>query len=397
MSSNPYTNYNYNNHKYSSNCNQGTILYPKKSDCECNKCHQNKSCIMPYTANINGYNFVKNPFNQALWKVRYLVSNKLNAAAQEDPEMIDPWDVSVFDNKLYVANGSTDKITVYDMFGFKLSSITIRAQARNTSFPTALQINDSGGFITTTGSTSRSSNIIVATEHGTIHAYNAKISGNIAPEVTDVPYTPEGGGRTIVFKGLTIGENKLYLAEFISNRIITLNNTYNPATDLISNPFVDQDSINPLPSDARPHNVAYICPYIYVIYTIRDPNIPQADLPGPGNGYVSEFKPDGTFVRRLITGGKLNSPWAMIAAPCVPGYPKGGFLVGNQGDGYINIYDNNGVYYGQMLNLSGTPIKLDGLWGLFQNPRNPYEIYFTNAFIENVEGYLGVLTTGVEY
>lgn len=73
------------------------------------------------------------------------------------------------------------------------------------------------------------------------------------------------------------------------------------------------------------------------------------------------------------------------------------FLVGNQGDGYINIFDANGVYYGQMLNLSGTPIKLDGLWGLFQNPRNPYEIYFTNAYIENIEGYMGVLTTGVEY
>lgn len=179
--------------------------------------------------------------------------------------------------------------------------------------------------MTTNGNTSRSSNIIVATEHGTIHAYNTKISGNVAPEVIDIPFTVEGGGRAIVFKGLTIGDNKLYLAEFITNRIITLNNTYGIATDLISNPFVDQDSVNPLPSNARPHNVAYICPYLYVIYTIQDPNIPQADLPGPGNGYVSEFKTDGTFVRRLITGGVLNSPWAMISAPCVPGYPKGGF------------------------------------------------------------------------
>jgi uncharacterized protein (TIGR03118 family) len=60
---------------------------------------------------------------------------------------------------------------------------------------------------------------------------------------------------------------------------------------------------------------------------------------GPNTGFISVFDVNGNFIKRAITGGNLNSPWGMALAPAGFGIFGGDLLVGNLGDGLINVYD----------------------------------------------------------
>jgi hypothetical protein len=82
----------------------------------------------------------------------------------------------------------------------------------------------------------------------------------------------------------------------------------------------------------------------------------------------------------------------MIPAPCECGFPPGSFLVGNNGDGRINIFDCNGRYVGPLLNQSGLPVVIEGLWGLAPHYTDFSEIFFTSAIDEDLDGLLGSLT-----
>ena len=59
----------------------------------------------------------------------------------------------------------------------------------------------------------------------------------------------------------------------------------------------------------------------------------------PVHGFVDVFTPDGAFVRRLISQGRLDSPWGLALAPSDFGRFSGALLVGNFGNGRIHAYD----------------------------------------------------------
>ena len=90
------------------------------------------------------------------------------------------------------------------------------------------------------------------------------------------------------------------------------------------------------------------------------------DAPGPGFGYVDVFDMTGVPKTRLIAGGALNAPWGMTLAPANHfGAFSGMLLVGNFGDGRINVYDpNTGASQGALQDTHGNPISIDGLWAL---------------------------------
>jgi uncharacterized protein (TIGR03118 family) len=46
------------------------------------------------------------------------------------------------------------------------------------------------------------------------------------------------------------------------------------------------------------------------------------------------------------------------------GQISGAILVGNFGDGHINVYDSNGSYQGQLKDSLNNVITVDGLWAL---------------------------------
>lgn len=66
-----------------------------------------------------------------------------------------------------------------------------------------------------------------------------------------------------------------------------------------------------------------------------------------------------------MTRGELNSPWGLALAPAGFGSFGGDLLVGNFGDGHINVYNpNTGSHVGDLRQANGRPIVIDGLWGL---------------------------------
>jgi uncharacterized protein (TIGR03118 family) len=103
---------------------------------------------------------------------------------------------------------------------------------------------------------------------------------------------------------------------------------------------------------------------LYVTYALQDPE-KHDDVAGPGNGYVDEFDTNGNFIKRLISNGPLNSPWGLALAPANFGDFSDDLLVGNFGDGMINVFNpSTGVQLGDLEGAGGTPIVNEGLWGL---------------------------------
>ncbi len=317
------------------------------------------------------------------WKINYLVSNRTNYAAHTDPELINPWGIVIYNNQLWVANGTTDTITNYDLFGNRiLGAISVRDAAHNSSFPTGLAINCGGGFSVSNGTTTKAGLFLTATEVGTVHTYNP----NVDPLNSFIVLNQQLTGEVSVYKGLAVANNTMYLANFFQGTIDVFDASYNRINGFH---FVDGDTCDPIPLDYAPNNIVNIGCFMYVLYARRDPNVTVHDLDGPGHGYISVFNLEGGFIRRFASRGVLNSPWAMIPAPCECGFPPGSFLVGNNGDGRINAFDCNGRYIGPLLGQAGLPLVIEGLWGMAPHYSDFNEIYFASAPDENTDGLVG--------
>ena len=91
-------------------------------------------------------------------------------------------------------------------------------------------------------------------------------------------------------------------------------------------------------------------------------------VPGAGLGFVDRFSPNGVLLKHLISGGAgspLDEPWGLAIAPAGFGPFAGKLLVGNLGNGWINVFAPvTGAYLGALLNTSGAPVVIPGLWGL---------------------------------
>ena len=97
-------------------------------------------------------------------------------------------------------------------------------------------------------------------------------------------------------------------------------------------------------------------------------------------------------MHRIASGGALNSPWGMAIAPQSFGAFAGDLLVGNFGDGTINVYDRHGHnnFDGKLLGADGKPITIGDLWAI--TPGNggaagdPNTLYFTAGVTNEAHG-----------
>jgi uncharacterized protein (TIGR03118 family) len=75
-------------------------------------------------------------------------------------------------------------------------------------------------------------------------------------------------------------------------------------------------------------------------------------------------------VRRISSNGTLNSPWGLALAPSSFGQFSNDLLVGNFGDGRINIFNpTTDAYLGQLSDPNGNPISNGDLWALIPGNR----------------------------
>ena len=118
-----------------------------------------------------------------------------------------------------------------------------------------------------------------------------------------------------------------------------------------------------------------------------------------GTDSSAAFDENGNFLGRIGTMGTLNSPWGLAIAPSGFGSIAGDLLVGNFGDGRINVFSpdpSSPAFLGQLTDAkTGNPLSIDGLWGLIPgnggSTGNIQDIYFTAGPDGESGGVLGVL------
>ncbi|HLY70593.1 MAG TPA: TIGR03118 family protein, partial [Puia sp.] len=250
--------------------------------------------------------------------------------------------------------------------------------------PSGVIFNETADFGFMSGETQVASKFIFATEDGIIAAWGG---GNNAVKVID------NSAANAVYKGLAIANdgtgNFLYVTNFKQSRIDVFDNAYNPVS---GKAFHDPG----ISSDFGPFNIRNIGGLLYVTYAKHLAPDNHDDQAGPGNGFVDVFKPDGTWVKRFAAHGTLNSPWGI--AESSEGFNNIRFhaiLVGNFGDGRINVYDMGGGFHGQ-LEDHGRPISIDGLWGIDTHLPNAdsTRIYFTAGPDKESHSLFGYLKKG---
>jgi uncharacterized protein (TIGR03118 family) len=288
-------------------------------------------------------------------------------ADHTDTSLINPWGVSYGPGgPFWVSDNNSGVATIYDgagvkqaLFGGTVPQVTIATppiQTPGTAAPTGQVHNDSGtGFNVTGGGVTGSSVFLFATEDGTISGWSPAVDHKNSILAVD----NSAGGTGAVYKGLAINQNGsqslLYVANFRAGTVEVYNNSF-VMVNSITDPTV--------PAGYAPFNVLVANGKLYVTFALQDP-ARHDDVAGPGNGYIDSFNLDGTGRQRLVANGVLNSPWGLDIAPSGFGNFSGDLLVGNFGDGTINVFDpNTGAFLGTIDGVNGLPLVNGDLWDL---------------------------------
>ena len=294
--------------------------------------------------------------------VHDLVSDQPGVAPILDPNLVNGWGVALSPTAggFWVSSNGKDISTIYagDVGGTALSKAPLEVNIPGGA-PTGIVFNSTSDFVVQSGADSGPATFIFASESGAVTGWNPNVP--LPATSTDAqPAFQAGDGA--VYKGIALadngGSNFLYVADFHNNKIDVLDSSFSLTT--LSGSFTDPN----LPAGYAPFNVAAIGGQLYVSYALQNAD-QHDDVAGAGHGLIDIYTTDGVFVQRLVTGGKLNSPWAMVQASANFGDFSNDLLVGNFGNGRINAYDpTTGAFLGTLSSSPGHPVVTGGLWGL---------------------------------
>jgi len=287
------------------------------------------------------------------------VSTNPYATANVDPRLVNAWGIAFNPQGfVWVANNATSTSTLYDGAGVPQSLVvSIPAGGAGPAKPTGIVFNGSTAFPVTQGGVSGASAFIFAGEGGTISGWSPGVNA------TNAVIAVDNGAKGKIYKGLAVasvgGAARLYAADFHNGVVDVFDGNFAPV--VVNGAFVDPT----LPAGYAPFGIQAIGSRIFVSYAKQDAQA-EDEVAGSGLGAVDVFDTAGNLVQRLIpVGGKLDAPWAMVMAPADFGPFGNDLLVGNFGDGRINVFDPaSGAFIATLSNGSGTPLVFDGLWGL---------------------------------
>jgi len=350
------------------------------------------------------------------YQVNPLVSD-LPGAPVTDPNLKNPWGVtfSPAASPFWISDNAAGVATLYDGDGTIVPLVvTIPCPATagqgsscpSTAAPTGTVWNPTAAFLVP--GTTTASHFIFATEDGTISAWASGPIATIAVNNSTKPNAANGA----VYKGLAVSSNVngvfLYATNFRAGTIDVFDTGFNqvtlPTPGKIDGTFTDPN----IPPGFAPFGIQIINGNLFVTYALQNAQ-KHDDVAGPGNGFVDVFDTDGQLVLRFASGGNLNSPWGVARASAAFGRFNGKILVGDFGDGRINVFDfdwftplgrinvfnTNGNFLDQLRDTNGVPISIDGLWTLTLGggaKSNPDTLYFTAGPNGETDGLFGTIT-----
>ncbi len=340
------------------------------------------------------------------FEVENLVANKAiyHPEAPLDPTLINGFGMAWSPNgiawvnsvgghvsELYHPDGSIARTPV------NIPTSAIDTTNTTTGLPCGIVFSGGKGFTLPNGSKS----IFIFTGFdGVLSAWSGGTNAVFLKQPTGARYT-----------GLTIGNdgnrNLIYGANFKQKRIDVWDTSFARVNMSFSDPSV--------PAQYSPYNIQAVGDWLFVVYGVLDitPGSPNQDhgVKGEGLGYVSVFKTNGQFVKSFTKGGSLNLPWGITAAPAsfleekdldTEGHnnlkqanydPKDPvMLVGNFGDGHINVFNQDGKFIGQLAKSNKQPITIEGLWALTFAPTGlglDSKLWFTAGPANESDGIFG--------
>jgi len=338
-----------------------------------------------------------------------LVSDQPGVAPVTDPLLVNAWGIAflppipeVLPNggPFWINDNGKGVSTLYDGLGAIIEvamgvqfvvTIPPPTGGEPPSAPTGMVSNLTAGFCGDV--------FVFDTEDGTLSGW--QLSDNL-----DAVLRIDNSDQDAIYKGLELASTRagvptLYATDFHNGKI----DTFQTASDdtcgyeqvTLAGNFKDPK----LPKGYAPFNIKLIKGKLYVTYALQDEDA-EDDVPGRGHGFINIFDTDGHFIRRFASGGNLNSPWGMSIAPKRFGNVAGKLLVGNFGDGRINVFDPNfGLISAPLYTRNGfhiSPLVIDGLWALIDGTgalnAQPNSLYFTAGPDGETHGLFGTITPG---
>lgn len=269
------------------------------------------------------------------------------------------------------------------------------------------------------GTDSGSAKFIFVTQDGTINAWRTKTDPGMLEAVvvkdysmasSIVPGSQLPGQRRPGFNGVAmttdrwtlnaqgdkVADNRLYVADFANGRVMTFDNQWNDISSTAS--FARPTDLSEV---WMPFNVQVLSDGRVYVAWVENPleiDEPTEEVPGAGIGRIVAYDRNGNLLQDYSSHANLNDPWGMVIAPNEGfGEFSGALLVANFGDGTVAAYDvQSGAELGYLKDAAGSPISVDGIWGLtFGNGVHLGEansLYFTAGPDEERDGVFGKLT-----
>src|ERR1700677_357306 len=324
-----------------------------------------------------------------------------------DANLQNPWGIAVATGlPFWIADNNSNLATLYsgtgavetqEVTGSAGTGIAIPASAAGVQAnPTGQVYNGSGSFLVTTSKGQESALFLFAGEGGTIAGW-AMDSGSAA--VTAYDDGVANGANHAVYKGLALGTVNgatfLYATDLHNNKVDVFDTNFAKPADM-QGKFVDAA----IPAGFVPFGISAVNNQLYVTYAMQD-TAKHDEVPGAGMGYVDVFDLSGNLVSRFASAGVLNAPWGIAVAPSGFASLAGDVLIGNFGDGKINVFSPNGTQLatsaGPLTGSNGQPLAFPGLWSLVfgngDSDKPLTTLFYTAGFANQTDGVFGSITS----
>jgi uncharacterized protein (TIGR03118 family) len=299
-------------------------------------------------------------------------------AGTVDPDLVNPWGLAQAPGgPLWVTNNGTSTSTVYGGGTAPSQQLDVTVAGGD---PTGEIYNDTSAFEVGKRGARSPALFVFDSETGKLSGWAGGAATVVAARV-----------RHAVFKGLALatahGKPRLFATDFHHGRVVAFNGAWHR---LKAKGFTDPR----IPKHYAPFGIAALRGRLFVSYAKQDSDRGD-DVAGAGHGFLDVYSATGKLEKRLVRRGALDSPWGLAIAPKGFGSYARDLLVGNFGDGQINVFDPaTGKHLGMLRDAQGDVITLPGLWGLLPGngmtaPRG--SVAFSSGPGDEGHGLLGYL------